>query len=161
MEVNGGVFRGARAWSRRAWNLMGVGIRAVDRLVVVGLAKWEGDDLHVAHFDHESERAFLTQSERNRERSKRRWESPRYARGTPLGSPSVDARDNGDTTAARRPDQTQKRTEKIPPEPPVTPWPPKEPARSGRPEDGAQLRDLVNTLADAKQFPGTNGAGNR
>jgi hypothetical protein len=155
LEMNGGVFRGARAWSRREWNLIGLELRVVERLVEVGLAKWEGEDLQVAHFDHEAEQAFRTRSERNRGRANQRWDGPRHADGGAGDNPSRGARGSAGTRATRRPDQ--RRTEEIPPEPPISPWPPKESAH----DHGVSVPDFVNTLAESKQFSGTNGKGNR
>jgi len=65
--LNGGRFVAAKTWNPTGWaRVAGVIRKEVDGTVAAGLARWEGEDLVLEHYDHQGEETWRRQSERGR-----------------------------------------------------------------------------------------------
>lgn len=59
----GGRFTACKAWTPMAWaRIAGVGRKDVEAVVLAGLAQWDGDDLVLAHYDHQGEQVWEAKS---------------------------------------------------------------------------------------------------
>jgi hypothetical protein len=76
----GGMLAGAATYTAQQWFAAGgkgANRRAIDELVRLGLARWEGADLKVAHYDADSEQLYRSK----REAARKGGEAPREPRG--------------------------------------------------------------------------------
>jgi hypothetical protein len=149
-EMNSGMLAGARRWNRTQWGVIGMSRLVIDRLAEAQLVSWKGDDLQVAHFDHAMEESVVARAERNRERSRKRWDEDSRVPGNAGGKADGKARGTTSRRSSGSPDQ--RRRDEIPLKPPASDWPPKEQTQQ-------DIDALVRSLAQAKQLPGANGSG--
>lgn len=103
----GGRLEGAKAWDAATWlRATGVARKAVDGLVVAGLAAWSGDDLVLHGYDLHGEKVWRAKSKGGTEGNKRRWSTPLPAVKeirTPTSESDIGIRDrNDDRTPNRR-----------------------------------------------------------
>ncbi len=63
-SFNDGRFVGAAAWAPGAWvRMAGVTRKEVDAIVEAGMARWDGDDLALEHYDHQGEKIWHRKSQ--------------------------------------------------------------------------------------------------